>query len=1155
MPSAVTPRRLALLVTGALLAAIVISLYVVRRRGSQPAPGTATYEQATREFYSGLAALEVGLLDNARMDFTSATKVAPAEPAAWADLGLTELRLGELDMAAGPIDRAMALAPDNSAVVLLAGRMEIARGQVDAGVKLLRRAVDLNPQSLRARFALAEEIERAGGPNADREALDLQDTLLEQSNGNLAVLLERTRLAARLSDAAVLRDSVMRIGARSSGWPPAAMEQFTALAKAAGANDFAAAARDTVLLRNVLARVPAYTENLAAVRPAAELISEPFDRFIRLQPVASMPDPPDLSLTFERTSMSAPGALVSVFPLNANESPVVAAYDGATLRATAGARQSWPMPADGRVASPDALLPLDWNHDFRTDFMVAGSLGVRLFVQQDNGTFTDVTMRASGGAPVTGAYGAWAADIEMDGDLDVVVGAMSGPTVVLRNNGDGTWRTLPTFASVIALRAFMWADLDGDGDPDAALLDGAGRVHVFLNRQAGVFAEVPVPDELRGIVALTVADVNGDDGFDLVTLDAHGALRRTSMRADPTGAQPPAWDQKALGSWNGVRIDSPAGSFRLVAGDMDNNGAVDLIASGGGRARVWLADEHYDLHPVDDSPAAEITAVADVDGDGQLDLMGTAAGQPVRFAARSRTNYHWKALRARAQDRAGDQRINAFGVGAQVEVRSGLLVQKQLLTGLPAHFGLGSRASIDVARIVWPNGVPQAEFNLRVDDTIVAEQRLKGSCPWVFTYDGHGMQFVTDFLWRSPLGLRINAQDTANTSQTEDWVKIRGDQLVARDGVYDVRVSAELWETHFFDHVGLMVVDHPLDTDVFVDERFSAAHPPRLAVNAVHVLRPVTLAIDDEGRDVTALVGQRDGQYLAGFERGQYQGIARDHAVEFEFGDDIPHDARARLLAYGWVYPTDSSINVAIGQGGAVQPHGLSLEAQDASGAWRVVDADLGYPAGKNKTMVIDLSRVGAAKRLRLRTNLEVYWDSLTYAVAVDAPLRTTRLAPSSADLRYRGFSETVSPRGNAPETPLYDRIANTAPRWRDLAGYYTRFGDVRELLAGVDDRYVIMNAGDELRLRFPAPEGPPAGWKRDYVLIGDGWEKDGDYNTGYSSAVLPLPTHGSATYRAISASRQLEDDPMYRAHADDWTRYHTRFVTPTLFLNGLRTR
>jgi tetratricopeptide (TPR) repeat protein len=1161
VPFASSLRKLALLFTGALLVAILVLLYLVTHRAPQPAPGTAAYEQASRAFYRGLAAMEVGLLDNARTEFTTATRLAPDEPAAWADLGLVQLRLGELDAAAAPIDRAMSIAPSNGALVLLAGRMEIARGRVDDGIALLRKAVALDPKSPRAQFALAEEVERAGGPNADREALQLQNDLLQLSNGNLAVLLERARLAARLSDSGVLADSVMRLRARAASWPAVVMGQLDALQRAADARDFAGAARTTVVLRNVLARVPAYTESLTAVRPPVELIAEPFDRFIRLTPASSTPDPADTAMTFERVAMTAPrggASHVAVFPLTADETPVVGAFDGAMLQTMTGQTRSWPMPVSGAV-SVDGMLPIDWNHDFRTDFVLAGSSGIHLFLQTDTGAFEDATARASAAGPVpstppidAAAFGAWAADIEMDGDLDVVIGAADGPTLVLRNNGDGTWQPLSTFASVVSLRGFAWADLDGDGDPDAALLDRAGRVHVFLNRQAGAFESIDVPSDLRDVVAMTVADVNGDDGFDLVTMDAHGALRRASLQVDVTGVQPPAWAGQALASWDGAPAGLSSGSVRLLTGDLDNNGAIDLITSSGGRSRVWLAGDHYDFSAMSQSPAADVVAIVDTDGDGRLDLVGEASGAPVRIVTHGTRPYHWKSLRARAQQRAGDQRINAFGVGADIEVRSGLLVQKQLLSGLPAHFGLGTRASIDVARIVWPNGVPQAEFDMRVDDAIVAEQRLKGSCPWVFAYDGHGMQFVTDFLWRSPLGLRINAQDTAGVSQTEDWIRIAGDQLVPRDGVYDVRITAELWETHFFDHVSLMTVDHPDDTDVFVDERFSAAHPPALAVQALHVLRPVSQAIDDRGRDVTAIVATADGHDLTDFDLGEYQGIAREHWVEFALGDDIPRDGRARLLAHGWVYPTDSSINVAIGQGHAVHPGGVALEAQDAAGRWRVVNADLGFPAGKNKTMVIDLRGTEGARRLRLRTNLEVYWDSLSYAVAVDAPVRTARLAASTAELRYRGFSETVSPRGDTPETPLYDRLANTAPRWRDLTGYYTRFGDVRELLAGVDDRYVIMNAGDELRLEFPASSAPPEGWRRDYVLIGDGWEKDGDYNTGSSSTVLPLPTHASATYAGRSGPLVLEDDPVYRQHADDWTRFHTRFVTPAPFLRGL---
>jgi hypothetical protein len=355
-----------------------------------------------------------------------------------------------------------------------------------------------------------------------------------------------------------------------------------------------------------------------------------------------------------------------------------------------------------------------------------------------------------------------------------------------------------------------------------------------------------------------------------------------------------------------------------------------------------------------------------------------------------------------------------------------------------------------------------------------------------------------------------------------------------------------------------MVVDHPADTEVYVDERF----PSRagFAVQSLRNVRPVQRARDARGQDVTAIVAARDGRYLSTFDLGHYQGIASEHAVEFDL--DASHTAAAPsgrtarerlvLIAQGWVYPTNSSINVAVGQGSRQRPRGVALEYQTADGRWILADADLGFPAGKNKTMVIDLAGIGDARRVRLRTNMEVYWDAIASATAADVSLQTVRLPAVTAELRYRGFSPTSSPRGDAPETPVYAPIAATGQRWRDLVGYYTRFGDVRELLTGVDDRYVIMNAGDELALQFRAPDAPQAGWVRDFVLIGDGWEKDGDFNTEFSATVLPLPAHGDAPYDASDQPADLEDDPVYRRHPGDWERYHTRYVRPDDFTRGL---
>ena len=126
-------------------------------------------------------------------------------------------------------------------------------------------------------------------------------------------------------------------------------------------------------------------------------------------------------------------------------------------------------------------------------------------------------------------------------------------------------------------------------------------------------------------------------------------------------------------------------------------------------------------------------------------------------------------------------------------------------------------------RIQWPNGTSQIEFATQLDSTFEAEQRLKASCPFLFTWNGERFVFVADFMWITPLGMFINAQDNGRLGQTTEWIKIRGDQLVPRDGYYDMRVNANLWETHFFDHLSLVAVDHPADTEMFVDERFSPA--------------------------------------------------------------------------------------------------------------------------------------------------------------------------------------------------------------------------------------------------------------------------------------------------------------------------------------------
>ena len=1154
-------RRLWPALLGLAAAAAGAAYWFTRPPAGLPAPRSPEYRETVRVFYRGLASLEVGLLGDARDQFALAGELAPREPAVHANLAVASVGVGDDEAASAALDTASALAPDSAAVAFLRGQLASFSGRSEEAVARYRRATALDPEHVRARFALAQELER-GGAEADLpEARRWLEEVLARRPENLAVLLERARWAARTGDGVVVDDTVDRLTRLNEAWPELAATQFEGLSQAAAAGDLARAATAAQLLRNVLVRTPAFREDLAAVSVGAEQIAQPLLRFLRLPSPPAAAAPPDETLAWaaEPLEPAAAGtaglAALAIVHGGADETPVILATDGEVVRraGAAGADPAFSFPgaASGARPAAEALLPLDWNGDYRMDLALVGPGGFRLLARGADGSFDESTPGPADGTPAEdlAGYGAWAADVEMDGDLDVVLGPVSEAPWVLRNNADGTWQAVRPFPGVAGLRGFVWGDLDVDGDPDAVLLDAAGGAHPFENLQAGRFGAWPAWEAADRVVGLALGDLDADGVLDVVTVDAAGSVWRTS-RAGGT------WRRERVAAWPAFPPAAEAGSQRLLLADLDNNGALDLLGSGTAGTRVWLADERSVLRdaPPAAQVAAEIFGVADLDADGRLDLVGVRDGAPVRLLGRGSAGYGWQQIRPRAHVAAGDQRINAFGVGGEIEVRAGLLVQKQVLTGAPVHFGLGGQPRIDVARVAWPNGVVQADFELAARAVFVAEQRLKGSCPWLFADDGSGQRFVTDVLWRSPLGMRINAQDTAGVTQTEDRVLVRGDQLAPRDGEYDLRITAELWETHFVDHASLLVVDHPADTEVFVDERF-ARDPAPLDPVVTGPSQPVAGAWDDAGKDVGALVRDRDRRYVATFERGTHQGITRDHFLELELGPDAEAHAALRLLAHGWIYPTDSSINVALGQSSLPAPRGVAVEALDGRGRWTVLHADLGFPAGKLKTMIIPVGRLADGRyprRLRLRTNLEIYWDRIAWApLRADAPRETVRLAPVAADLAYRGYNRTefVGPR--RLELPVYE-LAGVRPRWRDLVGYHTRFGDVRELLAEVEDRYVIMNAGDELRLRFAAPPPPPAGWRRDFVLITDGWVKDGDFNTAHSKTVGPLPSHGEPEYDP-DASPALEDDPVHLRHKDDWRKYHTRFVAPDAFLRGLR--
>jgi hypothetical protein len=250
------------------------------------------------------------------------------------------------------------------------------------------------------------------------------------------------------------------------------------------------------------------------------------------------------------------------------------------------------------------------------------------------------------------------------------------------------------------------------------------------------------------------------------------------------------------------------------------------------------------------------------------------------------------------------------------------------------------------------------------------------------------------------------------------------------------------------------------------------------------------------------------------------------------------------LFLRGWIYPTDASINIALGQQSTIKVASPSLEVRDASGRWRTAIPSIGFPSGKNKTIAVDLAGKFPTTdhHVRIRTNMQIYWDqAFVSRDLASSPVKSTTLTPLSADLHFRGFSRMYRKGGRyGPYWFAYEEVAKESP-WRPITGAFTRFGDVLPLLRDPDDMYVVMGPGDEATIEFDAASAAslPAGWKRDFLLYTDGWIKDSDLNTAFGTTVGPLPFHGVKAY----PYRPGEAYPTDRQHQRYLREYDTRVV------------
>jgi Flp pilus assembly protein TadD len=1078
---------------------LVSAVWIGCRNTAAPQSGGLTAAQRREAAYRannrGVALMEQDAFADAARTFREALTTEPGLRLATINLATALYYAGQLPEATQAADQARRDSPDAPKPSYILGLIARAQSQPQAAVDAFSRVLMLDPSDVGSRLNLAM-IRLAQGQY--QEVVTLCRAVLADEPYNATAAYNLALALDRAGD---------RAGSAQ------AMRQFEQLR----------AAPYAVTYSQAYLEQGRYAEALASTGTEADLVDT-------ATPAATFTD---------ATAALLPG-------VTPRGSPALADIDGdgrLDLLVANGSTQAFhndgtrfvDVTATLGIAAPGstAIVAADVNNDGRVDMLVLTVFGPRLLTQREDGRFRDTTPQVFSNAR-SALRAAALADVDHDGDLDVVMGGR-----LLRNNGNGTFADITSAARLqlpVAAAAILPTDFDNRRDVDLLASANGTRPVLFRNLRTGAFEDVagsvglPALTDAAGVAA---GDVN-KDGFTDIFFG----------RSDAPGI----W---ALSDGRGrfQTRDAPAGTAGALAAqllDYDNDGLLDLVVASRDGLHLFR-NTGRDWQPQDGAVAASrhgsaadgfppAIASGDLDGDGDIDLVVHDLGA-VRVWRNDGGNAH-RSMHLALTGRAS----NRNGVGSKLEVRAGSLytrIETAATTPavMPADtlFGLGPRTTADAVRVLWPSGILQTETPPATGGRLaIAElDRKPSSCPFLYTWDGEKFTFVTDFMGGGEMGY-LESPGVYNVPDPDEYVRITDRQLKERNGRYELRVTNELEEALYVDHLTLMAVTHYPDVEIFPDEGMRV-HPAAFRLNAVRNLRPLAAATDAEGRDLLPDLHVLDRKFATGFPLEPVRGYAKPHGITLRLPSRSARaGTRTVLLLTGWTDYAFSTDNIAATQSSLTLTPPV-LEAQSTDGTWRTVNADVGIPVGRPQTLVLDVTDY-ATRPLRLVTSMRIYWDRIAVADLDAVQPRPVVLAPQTTALRWRGFSAEVSPDGREPYGYDYARVSAESP-WKLMPGRYTREGDVRELLQAVDDRFVISRPGDEITLSFDASALPPlaTGMRRTFLLYASGYSKEMDLHSASPDAVAPIPFRAMPHYPYAW--------PVRYPHDADLSRFHTRVL------------
>ena len=1135
----------------------------------------------------GLAYLEEERYSDAATEFMSFIDIAPIEASGYGNLGWSYLQSpGKLDSAEIMLQHAMKLDPDNPDIAFLVAKMFELTDRQNKAIKVLQNTRRHSPDHVLTLYQLSEYYRQSASTLDFQKAEELLQKIVELVPGNVAARLKLIELSIKNnhSKSALLSMDIVR--QILPALPSDAIPIFNNGIQFLRNNDINQSQVQALMFHNLLKSTTYYKMGTTELRGSAGPIpGKPLYRFTNLK-IPIMDKRKTMVATVQFVDVSDKVGLQDIhqastvvpgdYDSDGDEDLFVSQWSVTDQSSkqfmfvnNSGAFQDISVTAGINHKGRDiAALTADYDNDGFLDLLILNNLKSRLYRNDGMGKFIDLTSVADINFK-SNSMQAGFFDYDLEGDLDLYI-ATGSANQLYRNNSDGTFTEVSDKSGTAGESAYSrdiaFGDFDDDGDVDMFVLNLDSVSKFYDNHRQGYFADITSTsglDFLGQYNSVVSGDYNNDGYLDIFIADLAGEHHVVFQnRGDGTFIK----DEQSLSAINGLTGFS---AIQADFSDLDNDGYLDLLVAGSptepDNYQSGLILLHNDGHGkyTDASSSLlpklgliEQVKTTDMDNDGDQDIIIVNDRGNVRMLRNDGGNLN-NYLKVRlAGLRTGSSKNNYFGFGSKVEVKSEGLYQMRSVNKPISHFGLGDMDRADVVRVLWSNGVPQNRFTSQKNQTIVETQILKGSCPYLYAWNGTEYAFVTDVLWPSalgmPLGIMAGEPLYAFPNSTDEYLSMPGENVRAKDGRYSLQFTTELWESPYLDNINLVVLDHPESVDVYTNETFiPPPYPPFRIYSVAEKYLPIT-AVDQIGNNLRNTLLAQDQEYTMHLTLDTYQGITKLHDLILDFGD-LNHADSVFLFLQGWLFPTDASINVNISQSSITNLIFPQLQVINQDGNWETVIDNLGFPKGKNKTMIFNLtdSFITADYRIRIRTNMQIYWDHIFIATDVtNKDLTVVSLQPAYADLHYRGFSTISRKDFSSPHIPDYYDLT-TGQKWRDLTGAYTRYGDVLPLLMESDSKYVIMNAGDEISLEFIATNLPelPENWSRDYLFYNDGWLKDGDLNTAHGQTATPLPFHGMSSY-PYGADDAYPTDPDYIEYMN---KYNTRIVTTNSFKEAVR--